>query len=122
MASIHLTTQKSEDTMLLAPAPGQEDKDMLRQAAMLTRDLHTPNPAMYWGDCFGSAAIGYAALLGAIASGNAWLTAALVLLSILTLYRAALFIHEITHLDHRKLPGFRLAWNMGVGAPTTGNP
>ena len=90
---------------------------MLRQAAMLTRDLHRPKPLVYWGDCFGSAAIGYAALLGAIASGSALLTGALVLVSILTLYRAVLFIHEITHLDHRKLPGFRLAWNIGVGAP-----
>jgi len=117
MASATIAPRKNEETMLLAPAPGSEDKEMLRQAAMLTRDLHTPNPVMYWGDCFGSAAIGYAALLGAIASGNAWLTAALVLVSILTLYRAALFIHEITHLDHRKLPGFRLAWNIGIGAP-----
>ena len=117
MASATIAPRKNEETMLLAPAPGSEDKEMLRQAAMLTRDLHKPNPVMYWGDCFGSATIGYAALLGAIASGNAWLTAALVLLSILTLYRAALFIHEITHLDHRKLPGFRLAWNIGIGAP-----
>ena len=117
MASATIAPRKIDKTMLLAPAPGSEDKEMLRQAAMLTRDLHAPNPVMYWGDCFGSAAIGYAALLGAIASGNAWLTAALVLVSILTLYRAALFIHEITHLDHRKLPGFRLAWNIGIGAP-----
>jgi len=117
MANATIAPRKNEETMLLVPPPGSEDKEMLRQAAMLTRDLHKPNPVMYWGDCFGSAAIGYAALLGAIASGNAWLTAALVLLSILTLYRAALFIHEITHLDHRKLPGFRLAWNIGIGAP-----
>ena len=108
---------KERRAMLLAPAPGSEDKEMLRQAAMLTRDLHRPDPLVYWGDCFGSAAIGYAALLGAIASGSALLTGALVLVSILTLYRAVLFIHEITHLDHRKLPGFRLAWNIGVGAP-----
>ncbi|MXP10407.1 fatty acid desaturase family protein [Pseudoblastomonas halimionae] len=96
--------------------PGAEDNDMLRQAALLTRDLHGPNPLIYWIDCFGSAAIGYAALLGAIASGNAALTVALVLLSISALYRAVLFIHEITHLDHRLLPGFRTAWNVGVGA------
>lgn len=94
-----------------------EDKQMLRQAALLTRDLHRPSPARYWSDCFGSAAVGYAALVGAILSHSAALTAALVVLSILTLYRAVLFIHEITHLDHRLLPGFRAAWNIGVGAP-----
>jgi len=94
-----------------------EDKQMLRQAALLTRDLHRPSPARYWSDCFGSAAVGYAALAGAILSHSAALTVALVVLSILMLYRAVLFIHEITHLDHRLLPGFRAAWNIGVGAP-----
>ena len=64
MASATIAPRKIDKTMLLAPAPGSEDKEMLRQAAMLTRDLHTPNPVMYWGDCFGSAAIGYAAEAG----------------------------------------------------------
>ena len=90
---------------------------MLRQAALLTRDLHRPNPLIYWSDCFGSAAIGYAALIGAMFAHSAALTTALILVAILTLYRAVLFIHEITHLDHRLLPGFRVAWNVAVGAP-----
>ena len=89
---------------------------MLRQAALLTRDLHRPNPLIYWSDCFGSAAIGYAALIGAMFAHSAALTTALILVAILTLYRAVLFIHEITHLDHRLLPGFRVAWNVAVGA------
>ncbi len=90
---------------------------MLRQAALLTRDLHRPNPLIYWSDCFGSAAIGYAALIGAMLSHSAALTTALVAVSVLALYRAILFIHEITHLDHRLLPRFRSAWNVAVGAP-----
>ncbi|GAB5347751.1 fatty acid desaturase family protein [Alteriqipengyuania sp. 357] len=94
-----------------------EDKEMLRQAALLTRNLHRPNPVRYWTDCFGSATVGYAALVGAIVSDSGALAAALGVLSILTLYRAVLFIHEITHLDHRLLPGFRTAWNIAIGAP-----
>jgi fatty acid desaturase len=35
----------------------------------------------------------------------------------LTLYRAALFIHEITHRSDRELPGFTAAWNVLVGIP-----
>ncbi|TDN82197.1 fatty acid desaturase family protein [Stakelama pacifica] len=113
-----MTVFKEQSEMPPKPQrPGAEDREMLRQAALLTRDLHRPSPAIYWSDCFGSAAIGYAALLGAMVSHHAALTTALVLLSILTLYRAVLFIHEITHLDHRLLPGFRIAWNIGVGAP-----
>ncbi|MBR0552150.1 fatty acid desaturase family protein [Stakelama marina] len=94
-----------------------EDREMLRQAALLTRDLHRPRPAIYWTDCFGSAAIGYAAMVGTMLS-KSWLVGVpLALLSVLALYRAALFIHEITHLDHARLPGFRVAWNLLVGMP-----
>ena len=41
-----------------------DDRAMLRAAAELTRDLHTPNKAMYWTDCFLSAAIGYRVIFG----------------------------------------------------------
>ena len=43
----------------------QDDKAMLRAAAELTRDLVQPKPAVYWADMGGSAALGYAALVGA---------------------------------------------------------
>ncbi|MFN6936168.1 MAG: fatty acid desaturase, partial [Tsuneonella sp.] len=43
-----------------------DDKAMLRAAAELTRDLQTPSPRIYWTDFLGSAAVGYAALAGAI--------------------------------------------------------
>jgi fatty acid desaturase len=39
------------------------------------------------------------------------------LVSVLALYRAGLFIHEITHLKAGSLPGFKLAWNALVGVP-----
>jgi fatty acid desaturase len=37
--------------------------------------------------------------------------------AVLALYRALLFIHEITHLHRNALPGFRTAWNLAVGIP-----
>ncbi|RKF23330.1 fatty acid desaturase [Altericroceibacterium spongiae] len=94
-----------------------DDRDMLRMAAKLTRDLSTPNPVIYWTDFLGSAAIGYAALAGAILVSSPWLAVACAILSVLALYRATLFIHEITHLDHSRLPHFRLGWNLVIGAP-----
>jgi fatty acid desaturase len=37
--------------------------------------------------------------------------------AVLALYRALLFIHEISHLHRDALPGFRAAWNALVGIP-----
>ena len=47
--------------------------------------------------------------------GNLLLASAVV--AVLALYRAGLFIHEITHLKAGALPGFKLAWNALVGVP-----
>jgi fatty acid desaturase len=43
---------------------------------------------------------------------------ACAVLAVLALYRATLFIHEITHLNHAHLPGFRTGWNLLLGVPT----
>ena len=94
-----------------------DDKAMLRTAAELTRDLATARPAIYWPDMLGSAALGYAALAGAVLIGNPWLAFASGLVAMMALYRALLFIHEITHLHRDALPGFRTAWNLLVGIP-----
>jgi fatty acid desaturase len=39
------------------------------------------------------------------------------LVAVLALYRAGSFIHELTHLKPRAVPGFRLAWNLIIGIP-----
>lgn len=94
-----------------------DDREMLRKAAELTRDLQKPKPLIYWGDFLGSTAIAYAAVAGAIMlPGVAALLSAVV--AVLFLYRATLFIHEITHLNHAYLPGFKFGWNLVLGMPT----
>jgi fatty acid desaturase len=105
-----------------APAPLlrssiADDRDMLRAAAELTRDLSTARPGIYWPDMIGSALVGYAALAGAILADDLWLALACGVVAVLALYRALLFIHEITHLHRNALPGFRTAWNVLVGIP-----
>ncbi len=95
-----------------------DDRELLRTAAELTRDLQRPDPKIYWPDMLGSAAVGYGALAGAIVAHSPWVAAACGVLAVLALYRATLFIHEITHLNHALLPGFRLAWNLVIGVPT----
>ena len=94
-----------------------DDKAMLRAASELTRDLQAPRPAIYWSDFLGSAVLGYAALAGAILAPSAALAMASAVLAVAALYRASLFIHEITHLKHSELPGFRLGWNLLLGIP-----
>ncbi|MGB3795817.1 MAG: fatty acid desaturase [Alteraurantiacibacter sp.] len=94
-----------------------DDKAMLRAAAELTRDINTARPEIYWPDMIGSALVGYATLAGAILVENTWAAVGLGVISVLALYRALLFIHEITHLHRNALPGFRTAWNLLVGIP-----
>ncbi len=95
----------------------EDDKALLRAAAELTRDISTAKPFIYWSDMLLSAAVGYAALAGAILAPALWQTIALGVISTLALYRALLFIHELTHLHRNALPGFRTTWNLLVGIP-----
>lgn len=94
-----------------------DDKAMLRAAVELTRDLAPARAAIFWPDMLLSAFIGYGALTGAILAQNGWVVACCALVSALTLYRALLFIHELSHIHKTALPGFRLGWNLLVGIP-----
>ena len=94
-----------------------DDMAMLRAAVDLTRDISTARPEIYWPDMLLSAAVGYAGIAGAILLGNPWAAAASGLVGALALYRALLFIHELTHIHKDALPGFRFAWNLLVGIP-----
>ena len=106
------------------PAPAKpvaeqiaDDKAMLRTAADLTRELNVPKPAIYWTDLLVSATIGYAALFASMMpSLGGWAVAAFVV-AIFALYRAGSFIHELTHIKHSAVPGFRLVWNLLAGIP-----
>jgi fatty acid desaturase len=94
-----------------------DDKTMMRAAAELTRDIAEARPGVYWPDMIGSAALGYAALAGAILVHGTWPAIVCGVVAVLALYRALLFIHEISHLHRNALPGFRTAWNGLVGIP-----
>jgi fatty acid desaturase len=101
-----------------APSPRiVDDKAMIRAAADLTRELSTPRPAIYWADLVASAAIGYAALVVATLVDGTGLMIAAGIVATLALYRAMSFIHEVSHMKHAVLPGFRTGWNALVGVP-----
>ncbi|MEO5865566.1 MAG: fatty acid desaturase [Sphingomonas sp.] len=94
-----------------------DDMAMLRTAAELTRELNAPKPAIYWGDMLLSATVGYAALAGAMLLASPVFALVSGIVAILALYRAGSFIHEITHIKHSAVPGFRLGWNLLIGIP-----
>jgi fatty acid desaturase len=94
-----------------------DDKAMLKAAAELTRDLHAARPAIYWTDMLLSAGIGYAAVVGAILAPSLGLALLAGAVAVFALYRAGSFIHEVSHIKHAALPGFRLGWNLAVGIP-----
>jgi len=77
-----------------------------------------PRPVIYWTDMGLSAVVGWSAVVVAsvtepsAASFWPW-----VVVGVLAMYRAVLFIHEITHLKAQAVPGFELAWNLLVGIP-----
>ena len=108
------------DAQQAAP-PGKsdiaDDKALLRAAAELTRDLGEARPGIYWPDMLASALVGYGTLAGAILLQDAVLAFVCGAISMMALYRALLFIHEISHLHRNALPGFRTAWNLIVGIP-----
>ncbi len=106
---------------LATPAAGiaatPDDKAMLRAAADLPRELLVAKGSIYWPDFLASALVGYMALAVTILAPNLPVALAAALLSVLALYRAAGFIHELTHIRKGTLPGFRFAWNLLIGIP-----
>ncbi len=75
-------------------------------------------PWIYWTDMLGSTLLGW--LFFGLAFQQPALSAVQILAtagSILLLLRAALFIHELTHVRPSALPGFEVVWNVIVGIP-----
>ena len=75
-----------------------------------------PDPRIYWADMLTSAVTGWVTFALAVSAAPA-ARAAFLCISVFALYRAVLFIHELTHLTRRDVPGFRVAWNALVGVP-----
>jgi fatty acid desaturase len=102
---------------------GSNASAALRPARVIDEAIHIipsqwfkPSPRVYWTDLLISAAFGWTAFVLAV-SERGWTRALLVALATAALYRAVLFIHEITHLTKRDVPAFDVVWNALVGVP-----
>jgi fatty acid desaturase len=94
-----------------------DDVAMLRSAVELTRDIIAPRPVIYWSDFLASVAIGYPALFAAMMPGLGGWAIVAGIIAVLALYRAVSFIHEVAHIKHSAVPGFRLGYNILIGVP-----
>src|SRR5258708_7883046 len=79
-------------------------------------DWFRASAAIYWCDLFASASVGWLALAAAVRSSSV-IRVALLAVAVAALYRAVLFIHEITHRAGRDVPMFKFVWNATVGVP-----
>ncbi|MDQ3078540.1 MAG: fatty acid desaturase [Pseudomonadota bacterium] len=106
-----------EDAAAAPAKVRRDDKAMLRAAADVTRDLNVPDARIYWTDFLASAVTGYGALGLAATTDSILVTLIAGLVSIIALFRAGSFIHELTHIKKGELGGFKLGWNLIVGVP-----
>jgi fatty acid desaturase len=95
----------------------EDEVGLVRQAFKLTADLATPSRAVYWLDLVLTAAVAWGGLWLAAATPRPAVGLLAGLVSLLAVYRALSFIHEISHLRPKDVPGFRLGWNLLVGVP-----
>lgn len=96
----------------------QTEEFPLREARKIVKDLHAHNPVIYWVDFLVSNTLGWAAMItAATAPLFSGLQIAALLVATIAMYRAVLFIHELSHMKRGSFKLFRLVWNLTCGLP-----
>ena len=99
-------------------AADQSQREFYRRSKEACSDLFTPNASIFWCDFIGSVVTAYVAasiyLASDFASVMGWVAFAV---SVVAMYRASMFIHEIVHLPKQEMVGFRRIWNLVAGVP-----
>lgn len=100
------------------PATADSGHFPLGEARKLVRDLLTPKPFIYWADFLSNMTIGWGSFVLALMAPvfSIW-QVFFYLISVLALYRAVIFIHELAHLKKRTFTVFRAVWNVTCGFP-----
>jgi NAD(P)-dependent dehydrogenase (short-subunit alcohol dehydrogenase family)/fatty acid desaturase len=91
---------------------------LLMSARRQLTDLFHPKAWVFWTDLAITSSVMWAGLI-ACSRGTGWwpLDALAFTAAALATFRAAVLLHEITHLPRSAIPGIRLAWNAVVGVP-----
>jgi fatty acid desaturase len=88
-----------------------------RKAHLAVADLHHPRPSIFWTDLILTGFFGWWAFAIAAFSRQAVMIVVAAALSVVLLYRGLCFVHEVTHIRPKSLPGFETAWNLIFGVP-----
>ena len=90
----------------------------IREAREIVKDLINPNPLIYWADFLFHVFLGWGAFaLTLLTSPLSYYPFVFFIVSSLALFRAAIFIHELTHLRKDSFTVFRIVWNVLCGFP-----
>ncbi len=90
----------------------------MAKAKHIVRDLFEPNPWVYWVDFLFSDILGWVAFVIAVqAESFSWYRCVAILVAGLALYRAVLFVHELSHLKKDTFRAFHAIWNLICGFP-----
>ena len=97
----------------------QEEKIIpVKEARQIVKDLMVPNAFIYWVDFLFHILLGwYSFYFCAKADFFSPIEWVFFFVSIFSFYRAAIFIHEITHLRKDTFYLFRVVWNFLCGFP-----
>jgi fatty acid desaturase len=105
--------RKAENT-----AGSQELKPFVFAAHGMLRDLQRPNPAIFWTDFLVTITVAYSAFaVYQFAPDYTALQAVSFILSGVAIYRAVVFIHEISHRPPGTFGAFTCIWNLLCGIP-----
>ncbi len=90
----------------------------LREAQELVKDLQRPDPRIYWADLIVSASFGWTCFFQMLAAHDFSIAQfSFYFLTVISLYRAVIFIHEIAHFKRSEFGFFRFIWNLILGIP-----
>lgn len=90
----------------------------MAQAKALCQDLFEPRAPIYWADFLFYDLVGWAAfVLAARSPAFSGAQAGFFLMAGFALYRAVIFVHELTHLRKGTFRTFHGAWNLLCGFP-----
>lgn len=90
----------------------------MAEAKKIVEDLFEAKPSIYWPDFLFHVTVGWAAFVLTILSPDFSLMQFLFFLAAgFCLFRAVIFIHELTHLKKDTFHVFRIVWNLLCGFP-----
>lgn len=96
----------------------ETEREFYRRSKQACADLFRPNATIFWVDFIASVLTAYICASVYLASDvSSILGWACFAVSVVTMYRASMFIHEIVHLPKKEMVTFRRFWNFFAGVP-----